>query len=111
MSPSFTLKSRIIFISQDGENSAVSQTIESTAKKFHDNELFHLRYINTNTRKPSHDVYYRISAHYKWMLSKMFDDLNYPSIIILEGGSFSVVIFDFCISKGVIWEVSIECTR
>ena len=29
-------------------------------------------------------AYYRISAHYKFMLWKMFDDLGYERVIILE---------------------------
>lgn len=38
------------------------------------------------------DSYYYIAMHYKFGLSKLFDELDYEKVVILEGSIFLVVL-------------------
>jgi hypothetical protein len=98
-----------LFVSQDGEEGAVSQTVTRFSKNFPLTHL-HFRYdvsslpFDKNTpdhscsqetdwqkgREPFNQrfkVYYRISSHFHFMLSEIFDKRFYSRVIILEGMS------------------------
>lgn len=76
-----------IFISQDGSDPKVEEVIQS----FKDRVYF-LRFYYDQTsqkREPGFEskqwtVYHKISAHYRFVLEKMLDELKYENIIILE---------------------------
>ena len=79
----------IIFISQDGTNKQISKIIRDRANK---KEAYYLQFDYESTSKEmmkgfeqeSWRVYHKISAHYKWALTKLLIELDYDRLIILE---------------------------
>ena len=74
-----------VFISQDGRNKAVRTYAESRVKDFH--WMQHLEDAPPQTRtrfRWDSAAYYRISAHYKWAMKTLFEDMGYERVIVLE---------------------------
>lgn len=71
-----------LFISQDGNN----DDVRSKALSFPQFQyLQHLDFEPVKTERPGEMfVYYKIASHYKWALSRLFDDWKFNRVIILE---------------------------
>ena len=74
------------FISQDGDHAGVSALASRVADRYFYNQRRELRRPFTRSSGARWDdvAYYRISAHYKFTLGTLFDDLGYPRVIVLE---------------------------
>ena len=79
-----------IFISQDGENKDVTETIKSFV-----NDSAGIHFIHHDKRdgvgSPVHKAaknYFFIAQHYKFALDKIVNEYGYKTIIITEGNSF-----------------------
>lgn len=73
-----------IYVSQDGDNGLVTQTINQFKK-----HVRHLRFDYSSHQpkyidRPSMPIYYRICQHFKWGLGYLFDNLGYDKVIVLE---------------------------
>ena len=74
-----------VFISQDGRNKAVRTYAESRVKDFHWMQHIEDAPPQTRTRfRWDSAAYYRISAHYKWAMKTLFEDMGYERVIVLE---------------------------
>lgn len=71
-----------LFISQDGNNEEVRAKALSFPQ-FH--YLQHLDFEKVKTERPGEMIaYYKIASHYKWALSRLFDEWEFNRVIILE---------------------------
>jgi hypothetical protein len=74
-----------LFISQDGDDARTTTYARTLEGKF-----YHVRHRQERLPKlrdgdsARHRAYYRISAHYKHALGRLFDDLGYERVVILE---------------------------
>jgi len=73
-----------LFVSQDCGDAATAEVINSYA-----DHLTHWFFPNGDSVRPhqfhlSFGTYYRIAAHYKWALSKVFDEHEFDQVILLE---------------------------
>ena len=74
-----------LFIAQDGDHDGVKQLAASVSSRYHYVQHLEETPPKTRTRERWDDAaYYRISAHYRFALSKLFDGLGYPRVIVLE---------------------------
>lgn len=74
-----------LFIAQDGDHDGVKRLAASVSSRYHYVQHLEETPPKTRTRERWDDAaYYRISAHYRFALSKLFDGLGYPRVIVLE---------------------------
>jgi len=51
--------------------------------------LHHLERMKPEVKRPNEKIaYYRIAAHYKFILKTIFDCFRYPRLILLEACSY-----------------------
>eukprot|EP00823_Brevimastigomonas_motovehiculus_P006310 TRINITY_DN5205_c0_g1_i1.p1 TRINITY_DN5205_c0_g1~~TRINITY_DN5205_c0_g1_i1.p1 ORF type:complete len:516 (+),score=121.92 TRINITY_DN5205_c0_g1_i1:185-1732(+) len=80
-----------IIISQDGEMPPVTQMIEQYRSK-----IYHFRHYYQTEIIPENEkilfqrmpVYFKIASHYRFAFTKLFDELNYERVIVIEDDMF-----------------------
>lgn len=86
-----------LHISQDGNNTAVTDLARSTdPAKFNMSHMdlslilpvVHMQHVMADTfptrKKTEPAAYYRIASHYKFVMRQIFDCWQYPKLIVLE---------------------------
>uniref|UniRef100_A0A8R1I006 Alpha-1,3-mannosyl-glycoprotein 2-beta-N-acetylglucosaminyltransferase n=1 Tax=Caenorhabditis japonica TaxID=281687 RepID=A0A8R1I006_CAEJA len=69
-----------VIISQDGNKTAVRQVAQKFVHEF--KNVVHVNHQKIDVKKRSN--YPAISAHYKWALDKVFNELHYSHVIVTE---------------------------
>lgn len=78
-----------IIVSQDCGDEATAKVVQS-----YDHDVIHLKQPNLGpvANVPAdmmrYENYYKISRHFKWALTEVFDALMFDQVIIIEGWSF-----------------------
>ncbi|XP_065841920.1 alpha-1,3-mannosyl-glycoprotein 2-beta-N-acetylglucosaminyltransferase-like isoform X2 [Oscarella lobularis] len=74
-----------IIVSQDCGHEPTAQAIRSYGDQIRHIEQPDLSSIPMQGGSPAMQGYYKISRHYKWALTQIFDVMKYDSVIIVEG--------------------------